>query len=1498
MKGKLLWSVLLGTAFLCGNLQAQRKMEILDRGLVAVKVSNGVFVSWRINGTEWYGTKYNLYRNGVLLNASPLEVSNFVDAGGSISSNYTVKAVVKGIEQAESSPVTPLLQQYLEVPLKTRDANVYQINDMTAADLDGDGEYELIVKRVASGWNENTTQYSYFEAYKLDGTFLWEINVGPNILPDVEINIAAFDFDEDGKAEVFMRTSEGTIFGNGVQIGDTNGDGKTNYRYSVGTAANMQYMNEGPEFLSLIDGTTGAELDRVHFIPRGQSSDWGDTYGHRASKYFFGAPYLDGKKPSLFIGRGIYTKTVMRTYDVVNKKMVLKWEWSATSSSDPYYGQGNHNYTIADTDGDGCDEIVWGSMVVDNTGNGLFSTGFGHGDALHVGDLDPYRKGTEIFKCLEESPDWGTALYDGKTGEVLIHHVTNYDCGRCCAANVSDEFKGKELWGGSKMFSATTHKQVAAGSVAENFRIYWDGDLLEEETDHVNFSTATGYGTGAIKKFGVGTILTADGLSCNYTKGTPSLQADLFGDWREEVIWRRADNQAVRIYTTVDPTVYRNYSLMHDHQYRQAICWQMCGYNQPPHVSYFLGAAEKMTVPPPPAISNNRLVYQGDGTWDKASNVWNKDGVMTTYTDGEQVLFDVSKGLDVALSLAQTVAPEIMTVNSRGNYTINASGGKLTGDMLLVKQGQGTLTLDGTHDYVGATNLWGGRIVFSGELQQSPVWMNLHTEMVVTGKLLKGVELRYNSSLSVGGEGVQGSLTIGDYLALEEKAVLVMDLAAPDSPSNDVITLLGDLVVEDKAIVRINPLLPNGVVKLEVGEYTLMTLAGSVVGDLSKVIVEGIENNYVELRAKDGKLVLLVKEMRASADLIWNGGLNNDSWDYGVTHNFLNGGLPDLFLNGDAVTVSDESTSKNVNLTAKVIPSSFTVNTSSNVVLGGEGSIAGAANLRKLGTGKLSITNENDFTGKVLIEDGIVEVAKMPNLNDNSPFGPSSNVASNFEINGGTLRILGELHTSRAMYFGANGGTIETAGKLYLDAAISGVKLRKIGTGTLYFGGSNSIATTIVAGGTVTRLNDATSAGNQIVFEGGTYQDNDNMYSYNTNSASFSVASGKSGTINLDSRCYYTGTLSGAGNLTVNIPNVRSDLNGNWSAFTGILTFNSTYSNSNNYPADLRFGNANGYANASVVINSNVYAYHLNNQKVTFGQLTGSGTLGGSGVWEIGAKNTSFTFNGSITGGSLIKVGNGRMTLVSANTYNGGTTISGGSLIVANTSGSATGTSSVTVSNGGALTGTGAVGGRVYVNSGSYILPGYLTGIGQLTINNAVNIYSGGILYVDVDADALSSDVLKTTSVLTLNAATLKVRKSSGTYNAGDTFKILDCPSVAGSFSSVDPAEPNPGLVWDLSELYTTGVLKVQLATAINQPKMEMLSFYPNPTTGIVHIQLENGLSAGIVRVEDASGRVVLLKNFEQIDNVQVDLTQNPEGVYFLRVISGEKMLLGKVVLK
>ncbi|MFA9388539.1 MAG: autotransporter-associated beta strand repeat-containing protein [Prolixibacteraceae bacterium] len=1458
---------------------AQRKMETLDRGLVAVKMNDGVFLSWRIYGTEWHGVNYNIYRNGVQLNTLPLEVSNYTDNSGTTDANYTVTAIVDGIEQEQSLATQALSKQYKEITLKSRNTSIYEINDATAADLDGDGRYEIIVKRISKGWNEDNTNYSYFEAYQMDGTFMWEINVGPNILPDVEINLAAFDFDEDGKAEVFMRTSEGTIFGDGVQIGDTDNDGRTNYRYSVGTAANMQYMNAGPEFLSLIDGMTGAELDRVNFIPRGQSSDWGDSYGHRASKFFFGAPYLDGLKPSLFIGRGIYTKTIMRTYDIVNKKLQLRWEFNSGNSG-PYFGQGNHNYTIADVDEDGRDEIVWGSMTVDDNGKGLYSTDLGHGDALHVGDLDPFRKGTEIFKCLENAPVYGTVLYDGATGEIIIHDKIDRDCGRCMAANVSDEYKGAEVWGGNYCYSATSKQPVEAGG-SVNFRIFWDGDVLDELLDHTNFSTATGYGTGSISKFGKGNIFVANGaISCNYTKGTPSLQADLFGDWREEVIWRNEANTTIRIYTTIDPTIYRNYTLMHDHQYRQAICWQMCGYNQPPHVSYFLGEAEGMTVPPPPSITNDKLVYAGTGNWDKSTSAWSMNAKQTTYSDGKQVLFDAATENNASLVLNEIVSPQVLTVNSPNNLTLDARNGKLSGSMTLVKQGLGTFKLNGNHDFSGKTEIWNGSFILNGQLPNSSVYLKPFGKMYVSGKL-KEMTMRYSALLSMGEEDSTGVLAINSDLTMEEGSMVSFDLHSPDSPKNDSLTIEGNFSFANDVTFQITPHLKNGENKLTAGNYLLATIKGDLTGMPDQIKIDGISGTASKLIFTDGKLYLEITEVRSAALVVWNGDKNDGIWDLASTKNFLNNGVSDIFVDQDQVVFNDASANKSVNIGSEVTPSAIVVDGAETYVFKGDGKISGTTTLTKNGTGTLYLKNDNDFSGKVSINEGTVLVEKMPTAQALGSIGAISSDPSKLEINGGILAILNSGNSDRAAFIGSNGGTIQNNTQVQWNEALAGGVLTKTGSGELVLAGNNTHSKTILQSGTLKLLFDETSPGKTISLEGGTLQCSDNSYSYNTASWNIEVPEGKTSSINLDGRCYYTGNITGSGTLNLNIPFVRTDFNGDMSTFSGNMVFRS----SNGNAVELRLNHSKGLANALATIESPVTTSNTKGGTLILGALDGNGTLTGDESYQIGAKGIDTEFKGLITAGSLVKVGTGEFTLSNDNSYPGGTNINAGALRVINKSGSATGSGAVNVNKGGTLTGTGTIGGNVNVESGGIVKPGNTNTGNKLYFDKAINFKTGSILEVKVNSLFKLSDQLVVTGKISINGNLVMTNSASSGFTDGDEFKLFEASEIEGAFTSITPEIPGENMEWDISELNSSGMIKVVEKTAVQNMNTDNIGIYPNPVNDVLYIQLDNW-NGEIVKVKiiDITGEIRISHNFETGDQNIIQLESLSAGVYFVKI--------------
>uniref|UniRef100_UPI00403F311E rhamnogalacturonan lyase n=1 Tax=Paenibacillus sp. Y5S-9 TaxID=3122489 RepID=UPI00403F311E len=602
----LLSSALLVTSFGLGNTSVThaagaRQMEYLDRGVVAVKTGTGVFVSWRLLGTEGSNVSFNVYRDGTKVNATPITNStNLQDASGTSSSKYTVRAVVSGAEQAASAAASVWGNNYLSVPLSvpaggtTPDgvAYTYSANDASAGDLDGDGEYELIVKWDPSNSKDNSqsgyTGEVFIDAYKLNGTRLWRISLGKNIRAGAHYTqFMVYDLDGDGKAEVAMKTADGTKDGTGVVIGDASKD----YRNSSG------YVLSGPEFLTVFNGQTGKALSTVNYEPaRGNVSDWGDNYGNRVDRFLAAIAYLDGERPSLVMARGYYTRTVLVAYNWRNGQLTKQWTFdSNTSGNSGYAGQGNHNLSVADVDGDGKDEIVYGAMAVDDNGKGLYTTGLHHGDAMHLSDLDPDRPGLEVFQVHETPSNAGVEFRDAGTGQLIWGVKTTKDIGRGMAADIDPRYKGAEVWADGSLYTAKGQKLGTTLPSSTNFGIWWDGDLLRELLDS-NRIDKWNYANNTTVN-----LLTASGVSSNNgTKSTPNLQADLFGDWREEVVWRTNDSSALRIYTTTAITDKRIYTLMQDPVYRLGIAWQNVAYNQPPHTGFYLG--EGMSTPPVPNI--------------------------------------------------------------------------------------------------------------------------------------------------------------------------------------------------------------------------------------------------------------------------------------------------------------------------------------------------------------------------------------------------------------------------------------------------------------------------------------------------------------------------------------------------------------------------------------------------------------------------------------------------------------------------------------------------------------------------------------------------------------------------------------------------------------------------------------------------------------------------------------------------------------------------------
>ena len=912
----------------CQTAVAQRFTDNLDRGLVAVPTgssgnSTSNLVTWRRLADEYYGVTYNVYKNGTKV-ASNLTVTTYNDSKSTpATTSYQVAAVVNGVEQAKCAAVTPWAQYvykidtrrcptgYLDIDLASvydRDGNDvtdhYSPNDAEMADLDGDGQLEIIIKRLntvdAAGYDSGlddakgndryiiypveSKEFVVIDAYDVNwqtgaASLLWRIDCGPNMVSanSTEIDIIAYDWDEDGKAEAVLRGADNMIVygSDGKTQLYTIGDMSVNTRKTWYTSnekgsstGSLAYTSTGAEYLLYLNGLTGALYQKIDYpLTRGNASDWGDTSGHRSSKYFFGAPFLDGRNASLFLGRGIYTRHKMMAMDLNRSthEWSTRWSWNCSDSSSPWYGNGYHNFIIADVDEDGRDEIVYGSMVIDDNGNGLSTTGLGHGDAQHVSDFDPYRNGLEFFGCNEDKPAMN--YRNATTSEIYIRRTATDDDGRGLMANFTNSYPGSQGRSVSTgILSSVKDEEISVlggdsfinwGNL--NFRIYWDGDLCSEVLDSPGTAKEA-----SIEKPGTGRLFTSSGCNMNNSsKNNPCFQGDIIGDWREEIVVRHG--AGLRVYTTGLVTGYSMPSLWFDHQYRQAMVWQMMAYNQPPHLSYFLGEMENITMAPPALTTRGRTLIANGGTVAKSVT----SPVLLCETN------------DMTVSVADGASPEVVFVNAptwvQGHddndnitatvYTHTLTGGAFTGSTRLTKQGDGVLVLPAvTETYTGNTDIWAGTLQFDGVMESSPVWLNRFTTLKSAGGTFKkGITADYGASVIPGGEGNVGSITVST-LTLNFGARLVLDVDAVSMNADQVnasalvIGTQTDTIWEKYGPQYLKPVIElrqlNGT--LPEGTYDLGSI-GTVTGSVSDIILEGLDGApSSSLQFTGGHLLLVV----------------------------------------------------------------------------------------------------------------------------------------------------------------------------------------------------------------------------------------------------------------------------------------------------------------------------------------------------------------------------------------------------------------------------------------------------------------------------------------------------------------------------------------------------------------------------------------------------------------------------------------------------------------
>ena len=651
-KGLLLLFTTLLTLAAKAQTTPVSQMEKLDRGVVALPRSSGSgrFVSWRFLGTEAPGrTTFNLLRNGNVVK-SGLTVTNFEDTAGSASSKYQVVTLVDGEPVDTSKTVQAWNQVWLKLPLDrpaggttASGSFTYSPNDCSVGDVDGDGEYELFVKWDPSNAKDNSqdgfTGNVLIDCYKLDGTKLWRIDLGRNIRAGAHYTqFMVYDFDGDGRAEMICKTAPGSMDAAGEYVNQATDNEKIKAASNTKSwLSSSGRMDGGHEYLTVFNGLTGKAVNTIAYNPNRNTTsalseaqgtfNWAvgktDNHGYnRGDRYLAAVAYLDGpdKNPSGIFCRGYYTYAYIWAVDFDGQKLIPRWlhrsdnntsykvetydadgkattksytapKTTSGNGSRTMYSNGNHNLSLADVDGDGRDEIIWGSATLNADGTLRYATGFGHGDALHIGQMIPGKKGLQVFQVHEEKGTYAWDLHDADTGEILLKGgPSGTDNGRGMAAQLTS--KSTEWWFSSasarEQRSAVTGEVASAANGSVNFRMYWDGTpqdaLLDgNKLDKYNDSS---------KSFGrlVTFYNLGPGSTCNGTKNTPNLLADIFGDWREELIlYNITDTETyLGIYTTNIPTKYTVPTLMHDHTYRMAVCWQNVAYNQPPHLGYNL----------------------------------------------------------------------------------------------------------------------------------------------------------------------------------------------------------------------------------------------------------------------------------------------------------------------------------------------------------------------------------------------------------------------------------------------------------------------------------------------------------------------------------------------------------------------------------------------------------------------------------------------------------------------------------------------------------------------------------------------------------------------------------------------------------------------------------------------------------------------------------------------------------------------------------------------
>ena len=1533
MKQSRLLSFLLVAALLLtlspSVVYAQRIVQELGRGVVAVKDGSQALVSWRRLAQDPEDASYRVYvrRSGgdyALLGSAPARRSCLSVNASQLpaGSEVAVTMVADGLEGPMSTPYRVESQSLRNIFMEIRfDASPLAAADYSTkyvwpCDLDGDGEMDYVVDRNPVG--EGTQKV---EGYLADGTFLWCIDMGPNetIGLGQDDQVTAFDIDCDGRGEVIVQTSDGTRFWDaaagafgpylfGRDNADTDGDGIILY--------DSQGTRNPPRYITVVDGLTGAEKATVEqpynsaYNRTNKAALMGDEYNKHVGK--FGICFLDGIHPALVMEWHTRSSGGTHYYYVE----AVGYDFSDGTASDwhvlwqqPTGGASFHSIRIGDPDGDGRDEMIEGAFTTDHDGSTLFNTGISHGDRFRTSDIDPERPGLETFAIQQNAPDMlGQILYDAATGESIRKWYLSAvgDVGRGDCYDLSADHLGWE------MFSTMGGMYDARGTLIEGLDTYfptealwWDGDLGRE---YMASPDGNGYNAD-IRKYGAGRLIEM-GKESGYTiKSSYGVRAlfwgDIVGDWREEAILRRDDSSGVcrgivGFSTTAATAVTDIYCLLQDPAY-----YGQCtikGYYQTPNPGFYLGY--DMPRPPLPPVIKTDYVWMG--TPSAQYGDYSRRAAAVSHADVSQgtVLYDLA-GADTVTLPAGYAPKEMFVMAPRGKHYLFADAAPLSladgtgvastaGAMTLWKSMAGTATFRMPLGHSGRTIVSEGTLEALGTIA-GPVELRARGTLAGCATLLdtltfegalnyEGCRLMPGRPLAADGHArTLGLLTLRRTLAIDRRVFMELAVSTLDDDGTphadhdagygraDAVHTDGDLVVTGPVVFTIVP--HDGTVAPV--RYELITFDGTFRGNPDHFSVRGLTGYSYDIEVGDHAVTLVVHDQREASDgVIWTGSVSGQ-WNYDAP-NFVLDGTPTAFAPGDAVTVDDAAASTTIVLDELYPIGGLTLSNSAKALtISGDGGFSGNGNLVVDGGGKVTMNvTRSDYTGTTTLSAGTLTVKELADAGSPSSIGA-----------GGTLTI------GKATLVVSNSNASTDRGVVLADTATlqipsGGTSLKGLvsGDGTLVKSGGGQLnishnganswrGGTILKNGTLAQGTwNATfgSLGSKMDVQG-----NGTIVIFNNNSTSavpnfqyaVTIADKKTLTLKLGQRCNVNGSFAGSGTLSLSFPYVRGEFRANMSKFTGKVTATGS---------QFRLNQATDFSQAEVVLQDEVYLAHFkqgsgtesaNTTKIGALSSTGTSCSIGTGTWNVGYRGTNTTYAGTFTSAATVgKYGSGTLTLTGRSAAP--ITVAEGTLVAGNTADVIT-TAAITVKNGGTL--------AAQSGKDSYV--------------STVRVESGGTL--TAGTSSMPTRPLHVKGNLTVNRdGRLVVR-----YRTGGTRSYIDGYDITGTVTLTSPTivltatADSPLADGDSLQVLTlggrctlSGTPTVEPATPGDGLEWDCSTL---ATDGCVRVK-----AATVVSAPDADAAPAAVYT---LDGQRVaDATRLPAGIYLFQTAAGVKKVIVK----